>query len=51
MTHDNAEIAVEDSPNPIVQLKKLKELIRKNTKEKGLTPDQIQVIVNALPEA
>lgn len=51
MTHDKAEVEVQDSPNPIVQLKKLKELIRKNTKENGLTPEQIQAITNALPEA
>ena len=50
MTNDKAVIEIEDPPNPIVTLKKIKELIRKTAKEKGLSTDQIQSIQEALPE-
>ena len=50
MTNDKAVIEIEDPPNPIVTLKKIKELIRKTAKEKGLSTAQIQSIQEALPE-
>jgi len=50
MTNEKAEIDVEDPPTPIVALKKLKDLIRKTAKEKGLSATQIQEIQNVLPE-
>ena len=49
ITNEKAEIAVTDPPIPIVSLKKVKELVRKSAKEKGLIPTQIQVIQGALP--
>ena len=50
MTGNQIEIDAEDTPFPIVHAKKIKELIRKNAKKTGLSPDLIQTIKNALPE-
>lgn len=50
MTSDQIKIEVTESPIPIVQVKKLKELIRKNAKKKDFKADQIQTIKNFLPE-
>lgn len=50
MTNEKAEIAVENPPTPIVPVKKLKELIRKNAKQNVIAPEVIEKIKSALPE-
>ena len=50
MTSDTADIQVTESPIPVVHVKKLKELIRKSAKKTKLDPNQIQAIIDALPE-
>ncbi len=50
MTNEKAEIDAEDASTSIVALKKLKELIRKTAKEKGLSAAQIQEIQDVLPQ-
>jgi hypothetical protein len=50
MTSDQAQIDAEDSPIPIVQVKKLKEMIRKNAKKGDIKLEQLQAIKDALPE-
>lgn len=47
-TSDKAEIEAEDAPIPTVPAAKLKELLRKNVKENGFTPDKIKLIQDAL---
>jgi hypothetical protein len=50
MTSDQAQIDAEASPIPIVQVKKLKEMIRKNAKKGDIKLEQLQTIKDALPE-
>jgi hypothetical protein len=50
MTNEQAIINAEDTPTPIVPLKKLKELIRKQAKINSLSSETIQAIQLALPE-
>jgi len=49
-TNDNAEIAIEDAPYPSIPAKKLKDMVRKTQKEKGLPPIKLQQIMESLPE-
>jgi hypothetical protein len=50
MTNDKAEIAVENPPTPIVAVRKLKDLIRKNSKQNALSTEVMERIIGALPE-
>jgi hypothetical protein len=49
-TNDNAEIDIEDAPYPSIPAKKLKDMVRKTQKEKGLPPIKLQQIMESLPE-
>jgi hypothetical protein len=49
-TSDAADIEVADAPYPSIPAKKLKDLIRKTQKEKGLSTTRLQQIVEFLPD-
>jgi len=48
-TNEKAELDTEDAPIQIVSAKKLKELIRKKSKENPLTPLKLQAVQEILP--
>ncbi len=48
-TNEKTELDVDDAPVLVAPVKKLKELIRKKSKEKGLSPLKLQEIQEALP--
>jgi hypothetical protein len=48
-TNEKTELDVEDAPIQVVSVKKLKDLIRKKSKEKGLPPIKLQEIQKVLP--
>jgi hypothetical protein len=50
MTSEKVDISVENPPNPIVQAKKLKDLIRRSAKQNALTLEVVDEIKKALPE-
>ena len=51
ITNDKAEIAdVEAAPFPTVEVKKLKDLVRKKAKEKGLAPEKVEQLQKAFEE-
>ena len=48
ITNEKAEIAeVDSAPFPIVEVKKLKDLVRKKAKEKGLSPEKVELLQKA----
>ena len=47
-TSEKAEIEADDAPVPTLHVQKLKELLRKSVKEKGLAPEKIKLIQDAL---
>jgi hypothetical protein len=48
-TNEKTELDVDEAPIPVIPVKKLKDLIRKKSKEKGLSPLKLQEIQEALP--
>jgi hypothetical protein len=49
-TSDKAVVEADDAPYPTLQIKKIKEFLRKKAKESPLSPDKITIISGVLPE-
>jgi hypothetical protein len=49
-TNDKVEIQADDAPVPTLQVRKLKELLRKKAKSKPISQDLLEEIKQALPQ-
>ena len=47
-TNEKATVNVEDAPVSVMQIKKLKDFVRKNSKDKTLTPEEVTRIEDIL---